>query len=357
MTPDPSLDANVSAADAEATAIPGAVAAPLPANEAQRLEALQSYQILDTEPEQAYDDLSTLASAICRTPIALVSLIDEHRQWFKSRVGLDDQETPRDMAFCAHAILHPDETMVVSDARQDPRFKDNPLVTGPLGIRFYAGAPLVNAQGEALGTICVIDREPHLFQPHEQQALQALSRQVVAQLELRKAVRVLAQESLTDILTGAWNRRALDRRLQEEWNRHRRAGQSMALLMIDVDHFKRFNDEFGHPAGDAALAVVAEVLRHNLRNCDCLARYGDEEFAAILPNTDAEGALTAARKMMAGLEHARWPLRAVTVSIGVVVQTPGPDLDAVSMIALADRALYEAKAAGRNRAKLHTDGS
>lgn len=152
--------------------------------EARRLEALARYRVLDTPPERAFDDLALLASRICETPIALVSLVDETRQWFKARVGLEARETARSMAFCAHAIRG-SELFVVPDAAQDPRFSDNPLVTGPPHIRFYAGSPLVTPDGWALGTICAIDRVPRSLSPEHREALQALARQVVAQLELR----------------------------------------------------------------------------------------------------------------------------------------------------------------------------
>jgi GAF domain-containing protein len=161
---------------------------PHPSNEAARLQALQSYNILDTLPEQAYDDITYLASQICGAPISLVSLVDSERQWFKSAVGFDTRELPRDSAFCAHAILEPDDLFIIPDARDDERFSDNPLVTTDPNIRFYAGAPLVTSQGEALGTLCVIDRVPREMNPQQRQALAALSRQVMTQLELRRTL-------------------------------------------------------------------------------------------------------------------------------------------------------------------------
>jgi adenylate cyclase len=173
--------------------LPAFTTPPLPENEAERLAALQQYD-LDTLPEQEFDDLTALAAHICGSPISLLSLTDLNRQWFKSKVGLNATEVPREQAFCSHAILNPNDLMIVPNALEDERFAANPLVMADPNIRFYAGAPLVTPDGYPLGTLCVLDRTPRNLTPEQQQALQALSRQVIAQMELRLTVKKLERQ-------------------------------------------------------------------------------------------------------------------------------------------------------------------
>ena len=159
--------------------------APIPKNESKRLKVLWQYEVLDTVPEELFDDLTELAARICEAPIALISLVDEKRQWFKSKIGVTVSETSRDLSFCAYAI-NQGELFIVPDATQDKRFANNPFVTSEPKIRFYAGAPLITPDGHALGTLCVIDKVPRELRPDQKQALVILARHVVSQLELRR---------------------------------------------------------------------------------------------------------------------------------------------------------------------------
>lgn len=172
---------------------------PIPENEPSRLLALQSYDILDSGEELRYDDITLLASRICNTPMAVITLIDEHRQWFKSKIGMQGSETPRELGFCAYAILTPDQVLSVTDARLDTRFATNPYVTGEPHIRFYAGAPLLSSDGHALGTLCVVDTRPRELLPEQKESLLALSRQVMALFEERRTSAALrgAMQALT----------------------------------------------------------------------------------------------------------------------------------------------------------------
>ncbi len=168
---------------------------PIPKNEKMRLKVLWQYEVLDTVPEEIFDDLTELAARICEAPIALISLVDEERQWFKSKVGVSLNETSRDVSFCAYTITQSD-LFIVPDATRDSRFANNPLVVSNPKIRFYAGAPLITPDGYALGTLCILDKIPRELRPDQKQALRILARHVVSQLELRRRSRELADARL-----------------------------------------------------------------------------------------------------------------------------------------------------------------
>jgi diguanylate cyclase (GGDEF)-like protein len=355
--------------------------APLPPDEPARLGALRRYKILDSLQEQAYDDLTTIAAQVTGTPIALISLVDAGRLWFKSKVGLAASQMPREYTFCSHAIVSPavqnEEPFVVNDAHQDRRFVDNRAVLEAPHIRFYAAAPLVTPDGFALGTLCTIDRVPRELDDHQLKMLTALSRQVVTQLELRRSAddlarvaqereryaleledsqrqlqqlnAVLQAESRTDRLTQLGNRMAFDEHLSLEHYRVARYQSPMSLFMIDVDHFKDYNDRFGHLAGDHALQLVAEAVRASLRESDFAMRYGGEEFTVIAPHTGRDGAWILAERIRHAVQEKNFPHRNVTVSIGVAALEPPPQYTSAQLLEAADKALYAAKEAGRNR--------
>lgn len=175
--------------------------APYPVNERARVAALHQLRVLDTAPDPELDDLTRLVSFICRTPMAVISLVDADRQWFKSRVGVEEQETPRAISFCQHALLEK-RMLVVEDAAQDPRFHDSPLVIDGPRIRFYAGAPLLDDDGNALGTLCTMDRVPRRLEPEQEEAMLILARQVAAHFRLRRSYAQLRRlEELRDSLT------------------------------------------------------------------------------------------------------------------------------------------------------------
>jgi PAS domain S-box-containing protein len=264
--------------------------APLPANETERLEALRRYDILDSEAERDFDDITLLASHICGTPIALISLLDENRQWFKSKVGLTQSETSRDIAFCAHGILQP-EVFEVTDALADERFSTNPLVTGEPKIRFYAGSPLITPDGHALGMLCVNDRVPRELSPAQKTALEALSRQVVAQLELRHNVKEL-ERSLAE-------RKQIEEALQQQVTERERIDEVMR------ESEERFSSAFEEaPIGIALVSPEGRWLRVNRALCD-LVGYSEAElltrsFQDITYPEDLEADLENVRRMIAG---------------------------------------------------------
>ncbi|HVH42162.1 MAG TPA: diguanylate cyclase [Labilithrix sp.] len=457
-------------------------AARLPEDEDERIGALRKYRILDTEPERAFDRVTSLAARFFEVPIAFISLVDSERQWFKSCVGLEAKETSRDVSFCAHAILSTDP-LVIPDTEKDPRFAGNPHVVGAPFIRFYAGAPLPSRSGHNIGTLCVVDTKPRDVEREKLTALRELAAMVVDELELRIATRELEVQSTvlrsifdsagdgivvadengkfqffnqaaerilgmgstdaspsswssrygvfhvdqttpfpapelplaralrgeptdhielfirnpmvpggvfisltgrpmrdpsgknrggvvtfadvtelrkaraelamlatTDPLTGLPNKRAFAERLDllvAEAGR----GRKFALVMADVDHFKRVNDTFGHSAGDEVLVAVSRALKSRVRKTDLVARCGGEEFCILITDVDDERAVRVAEKLREAVATITDPVN-ITASFGVctwgVSRTTG---QAISKA--ADEALYQAKREGRNRVVLY----
>lgn len=344
-------------------------------NSEMRVQALARLDILDTPAEAEFDDLVELASEICSTPISVVTLLDSERQWFKASVGIDARETPISVSFCAHAIQQRGLFMV-EDATQDARFQKNPLVVKDPNIRFYAGMPLYAEKGIAIGTLCVIDTVPRSLSPGQAKALSILSQQVQARIELRserinllqgvasnrelaaklevknrellEANSQLEHLATTDGLTGLLNRREFERRMDTEFSRSLRKRRPLSTIVMDIDNFKRRNDELGHAAGDEALRHIGQVLGKLVRVTDSAARIGGEEFAVILPETTANQAAVFAKRIQAALRSGWADFPRITLSIGVAsVDTNWTSWE--SLLKRADAAMYEAKRAGKNR--------
>ncbi len=339
------------------------IEAPLPPDEKARLRALRELGQLFTPAEERFERIARVAARLLHAPIALITLVDSRIQWFKASQGVQARETPRTISFCAHAILGED-TMVIHDTREDPRFRENPLVTGEPFIRFYAGHPLRAQDGSKVGTLCVIDTRPR--RPSE--ADLATLRDLAAMAEDELRVKALSQEqtaliaerddlmrrSMLDPLTRTWNRETILEVLGRELARAERNGTPLSVIMADVDHFKAVNDSFGHPVGDVVLAGLVSQLRAAVRPYDALGRYGGEEFLVVLPNCDAPAALAIAERMRRRVDVARFGTSAgrlrTTLSLGVATTTESRPLPREALIEAADRALYQAKAEGRNRA-------
>jgi diguanylate cyclase (GGDEF)-like protein len=318
----------------------------LPENEAQRLRAVRSYDILDTLPEVDFDTLTRVAALALNTPAAVIGLMDSDRLWFKSQLGLGVQQLDRKIAFCAHAIMRPDEPLVVEDLRQDSRFQDNPLVKQAPHLCFYAGAPLIDRHGYALGTIAVVDTQPRSFSETQRALLRDLSTLVITALESRQRANVLGHLAMTDYLTGLANRAQFERTLNSEMAHSRRTGEPFTLLYMDLDDFKEINDTYGHAAGDDVLCEVARRMSDQVRAEDLLARLGGDEFGIFMRQSVEDSPESLAGRIV---EVVSEPISlstgdkvSVGISVGISTFTDGID-SMTKLLALSDQALYEAK--------------
>jgi len=338
-----------------------------------RRDALARYDILDSASETQFDDLVTLAARIVGTQAAAISLIDDHRQWFKARCGIEPSETPLSVSFCAHAI-ESDDLFVIRDASSDCRFADNPLVTGPPHVRFYAGMRILAGDGTPIAALCVIDQTPRPdgLTAIEETTLRTLAGQVEALLELRRLLlereaQVIAQSRLSDRLryvaehddlTGLPRRDLFQRRLIAAMHDAAQNGTRTAMLFVDVDHFKSVNDRYGHLSGDDILRQVAHTIQKSIRGSDACFRYGGEEFLICVTNSNPGLARAVAERIrMAISDTVRLPDRAKPVTASFGIAHYNNESDWPELVARADKALFAAKQQGRNRVVTSLDHS
>ena len=310
----------------------------LPQDEESRLKALRSLNILDTPPEERFDRYTRMAKRMFGVPIALVSLVDENRQWFKSCFGLPVRETPRDISFCGHAILGK-EVFVIPDALQDERFADNPLVTEEPHIRFYAGCPLSSIDGSKLGTLCIIDREPRQFTPEDIDTLSDLAAMVERELATLEIATV-------DELTGITNRRGFMSLAKYILNLCTREKLPATLAFMDLNGFKPINDTYGHAEGDRALIEFSNELKRGLRNSDLFARLGGDEFTILLANTTCDDAELVIKKLSQSLknyyDNSDHPYE-LTFSYGIVEFNPQTHQSIEELLHEGDALMYQKK--------------
>lgn len=309
-----------------------------------RVASLHSYNILDTPPEQAFDLITRLTQMALDMPTVLVSLVDRDRQWFKAKRGFDAKQTSREGSFCTHAVQQ-DRPFIVSDATVHPLFQDSPMVTGDPHIRFYIGIPLKMKDGAIIGTLCAIDYRPRALSTPEINIMSDLAGMVVREIELRLM-------AVTDVLTGALTRRGFESEASREVARAQRSGRAFSLIVADIDHFKSFNDRYGHACGDTVLKVIVDGIKQELRPTDSVARMGGEEFVVILPETDLEGARSIAERIRSRINattvEAEGQALRVTSSFGIA-SYDGSAEHWSQTLENADAALYQAKALGRDR--------
>lgn len=337
----------------------------------RRLAAVQRTGLLDSPPEEIFDRLTRLASRLTGAPVVFVSLLDLGRDFHKSvfspvaeAAGASRDRMGR--TFC-HYVAVSKVTLVIEDATLLPVFRDVPSVKA-MGVRAYAGVPLLTDEGDTLGTFCAIDFAPRHWTEQDLDVLTELAHSALREIRLRMALQhadainqqlveqiqrvaelnmKLEELATTDPLTGLRNRRAFDAHMAQQLAIVQRRGTPLSLLMLDADHFKRVNDTLGHDGGDRVLQAIAGHLKACARTVDVVARVGGEEFAVILPSTGEAGAQEVGERMRQAVEGGPWDEMPVTISVGTATLVEGEDAERI--YGRADAALYAAKQAGRNR--------
>ncbi|MDE2402560.1 MAG: sensor domain-containing diguanylate cyclase [Burkholderiales bacterium] len=325
---------------------------PVPDNEAQRLLALRSYDVLDSSSEPEFDALTRLAAHTFGTPMAMIGLMDSQRLWFKSRLGLDVLQLDRQSSVSAHAIAQAHEVLVVDDLRRDARFEHHPRVGMTPGLRFYAGAPIVDGAGHALGTIAVADVQPRVFSQAQRCALKDLSVLTMMALDGRRRAIEIGRMALMDQLTGLCKQAQFDQALEVELRHAMRTGEPFTVLCMNLDGFKAINEGFGHAAGDEVLREVALRLTQQVRLGDVLARLGGDEFGVVMRHGAKDSAQMLAKRIVRAVSKPITLSSGDAVGVGISVGMAAYADSVASVAALlgqAAQALYQAKSQNRRR--------
>ncbi|OJF92967.1 sensor domain-containing diguanylate cyclase [Pararhizobium antarcticum] len=314
------------------------------ARETDRLAALGRLDFLDTPRDEGFERIVRLIKKVFSVDIALISLIDAHRQWYKACSGMSGDQAPRKETFCNYVIEF-EEPFVVQDVLKDSRFSKHPSAPGEDAIRFYAGVPLRTSSGHVVGTVCANDHKPREFGSEDVAILQELADVAMDRIELM-------QSAATDGLTEALTRRAFKQAADRLISLALRQQKGLACIVLDIDHFKTVNDTHGHAAGDEVLRSVAAVCKATLRTGDVFGRLGGEEFAILLPNVDQQGAVAIAEKVRTAISSQQicgsYGVLSVTASLGSSALSSATK-DIETLLVQADAAMYEAKHSGRNR--------
>jgi diguanylate cyclase (GGDEF)-like protein len=310
----------------------------IPHDEQSRLRTLESLNILDTFHEERFDRLTRLASRLFDVPMAVVTLVDDKRQWFKSCIGLNVSETARDVSFCGHAILS-DEVLLVPDTKKDLRFADNPLVVSEPHIRFYAGCPIKSVNGSRLGTLAIIDSKARTLSMQDLNVLKDLASMVERELAFIELATI-------DELTGLSNRRGFMTNARYILNLCERQQIPCSLIFIDLNDFKKINDQFGHASGDRALLDFSDLLKSNFRNSDILARLGGDEFVVLLTDTSTSSAQIAMNKFQKAITDYYSKANhgySLACAYGVVGSESNPHITIEKLLDDADSLMYKHK--------------
>ena len=312
---------------------------PTPADETQRLLSLHSLRILDTPSEERFDRITRMARRLFGVEMCVFSLVDADRQWFKSKMGLENCETPRDISFCGHAITKAGP-LVVPDAFDDERFHDNPLVTGPPNVRFYAGHPVCCPDGHRIGAFCLIDSNPRTLTDDELKTLGDFAKLI------EDEINVTAQ-AVVDELTGVANRRGFNMFANQTLEVCRRTGTPAELAYFDLDGFKAVNDTYGHVAGDDVLKYFAELLVNCFREADAVGRLGGDEFAVLLVGSDGESDVALNRLLVLAADNECEIRQKLAWSVGVIRFDPDRHTTVESLLVDADSDMYDNKVGKR----------